>query len=162
MSDVKPSEKILRACDGCTKCCDGWLSANIFGHDMLRGTPCHYNVGGKCGIYKKRPDDPCRSYECEWLRNPEIPGWMKPNEINAIINLRKRGQFVYLEVVEAGETLRADVLSWMFIFCLKGGINLMYSLKGGVYKIGNSDFVTQDISQLPIERLTPENLKMLK
>lgn len=76
-----------RSCGECTKCCDGWLAGRVLGENMYPGKPCRFVASGiKCSIYQNRPEDPCKTYYCEWLINDEIPEWMKPSEINIIID----------------------------------------------------------------------------
>ena len=55
-----------RNCGMCTACCDGWLTANIRGHEMRVGVPCHFRGEGGCTIYQDRPVDPCRGFHCAW------------------------------------------------------------------------------------------------
>ena len=103
----------MRTCDGCTKCCDGWLWGEAHGHKFYKGRPCHF-IGPKgCTIYDSRPESPCRTFRCEWLINEDIPAWMKPDKINAIIVRRTRDDNrEYFEINEAGATLDVRVLSW--------------------------------------------------
>lgn len=131
-----------RKCDGCTKCCEGWLSGSALGHDFWPGRPCPLLAIRKgCSVYQTRPNDPCKSYKCQWLVDPDIPLWMKPSEINAIITWREINGVGYIDVTEAGEDLRAEVLSWLVMDAIKRGFNLQYSLKGGFNKIGSPQFL---------------------
>ena len=63
---------MTRECGTCTKCCDGTTSVggDIFGHIYGNGKPCHFLnlTEKKCGIYKDRPNDPCKTYKCMWLK----------------------------------------------------------------------------------------------
>lgn len=134
-----------RSCDNCTKCCDGWLSANVNGIQMAPGRPCQFVRTGKgCGIYSKRPHDPCRSYQCGWLTDGDLPEWMKPSEINAIVDHRRtnNGTFYY-NIVEAGEDLSAQVLTWMVDYCSKKGYNLSWQFKGQTYWLGSPEFMQE-------------------
>ena len=113
-----------RTCGTCTKCCEGYLSGEAFGHTFYPGKPCHFIAIGKgCSIYDKRPQDPCVSYKCGWLTNSEIPEWMKPNEIDAIIDMRQIKEFEYINLREAGNPMQAKVLNWLFQYILKNGLN---------------------------------------
>lgn len=134
-----------RQCGTCNKCCEGWLSGSANGHSFWQGRPCHYLSTGKCAIYKDRPADPCKSYSCQWLTNEDVPGWMKPDEVNAILTWRAVEGIEFLDIAEAGETLRSDVLSWAIMFALSKGVNLRYTVKGGFNRIGDADFLAANI-----------------
>lgn len=134
-------EQKKRECGSCTKCCEGWLSGEAYGHKFYAGRPCHFKMKNGCAIYENRPDNPCKSFQCEWLRNETIPAWMKPDEINAIIVTRNHDDLDYIELVEAGETLRSDVLSWMMQSALRHKYNFSYDIKGGKNYIGSPKFI---------------------
>lgn len=130
-----------RACDACSKCCEGWLQGSTFDKKFWRGRPCHYFIGSKCSIYSERPEDPCRVFRCEWLSNDNIPGWMRPDQVMAIMVSRQREGHNFLEINEAGEKLRAEVLSWAVMYCLERNLNLVYFIDGGVNRIGSQEFL---------------------
>ena len=69
---------------------------------------------------------------------------MKPSEVNAIIVFRKNDDIEFIEVVEAGEKLRSEVLSWALMWCLDKKINIQYSIDGGVNKIGSPKFLKSE------------------
>lgn len=147
MGDIIFSENSLfnrpiqRSCDGCTKCCEGWLEAEIYGIPMYPGRPCHFKSNSGCSIYENRPESPCKEYQCMWLTSSEIPEWMKPNEINTIVSKRQQGNISWIEIREAGSILDSSVLSWFVVYCFKNNINLCYSLNGSANYIGQGDFV---------------------
>lgn len=133
-----------RSCGDCTKCCEGYLTGSAHGKPFFPGRPCHFlTIGKGCTIYPKRPKDPCVNYACEWLANDEIPEWMKPNEINAIITKRKfkESGIEYWDLIEAGETLRANVLSWLIMYALEKGMNFRWMINGGQHWIGSQEFL---------------------
>jgi len=131
-----------RKCGDCTKCCEGNLSGNALGHSFYPGKPCHFiSIGQGCTVYEKRPIEPCVTYKCLWLSDENIPEWFKPNEINAILDTRKIENIDYINVLEAGETLRADVLSWVIMYALNNGLNLRWTIKNGSNYIGSSEFL---------------------
>jgi hypothetical protein len=138
--EISKKFEIQRSCGSCNKCCEGWLLGQAYGFNFYPSNPCHFLCDSKCSIYENRPDDPCKSYNCEWIVNGEIPGWMKPDQINAIITKRKLKDIYYFSVSEAGEFLRSDVLSWLLLYCLNNSYNLEYNLKGGKYFIGSLEF----------------------
>lgn len=131
-----------RSCGDCTKCCEGWLAGNALGHSFYKGKPCHFiSIGKGCSVYEDRPKDPCQSYKCGWLESEEIPEWMKPNEINAIIDIRNEDGIEYICVTETGQKLDSKVLSWLFLYAVSKGKNIYYEIDGGHNYYGNLDFV---------------------
>jgi hypothetical protein len=76
---------------------------------------------------------------------------MKPDNVNAILVWRKEDNIDYLDISEAGEKLRAEVLSWAIMFCLQNNYNLQYMIDGGVNRIGSKSFLGQE---QPDETLT--------
>ena len=133
---------MTRECGTCTKCCDGWLHGEAHGHNFWPGRPCHF-VGEKgCTIYETRPDSPCKSYKCMWLQDEtSIPEWMKPDKVNAILTKRRINNIDYIELVEAGEVLRSDVLSWAIQYALNNELGISYQIKGFFNKIGSTEFL---------------------
>ena len=122
----------MRTCDGCIKCCEGWLWGEAHGHKFWPGRPCHFMSDKGCSIYEKRPYEPCKSFKCEWLVNESIPEWMKPDLINAIIYIREEQGKTFWEITEAGSKLDTKVLSWLFMEYQNGKIpNLKYQIEGG-------------------------------
>lgn len=66
---------------------------------------------------------------------------MKPDEVNAILVRRRKDGIDYLEITEAGEKLRSEVLSWAVMYCLERKLNLYYSIDGGSNRIGSPEFL---------------------
>ena len=132
---------MIRKCGTCTKCCEGWLTGEALGHTFFEGKPCHFlAIGTGCTVYAKRPQDPCQSYKCGWLVNEDIPEWMKPNEINAIVDFREVKGIKFMRVKEAGTVLESRVLSWLIQFALKNNINFLWHINGGKNWFGNPEF----------------------
>ena len=131
---------MTRTCDGCTKCCEGWLQGEAYGYKFFRGRPCFF-LNKTCTIYDTRPDDPCRSYKCGWLDEIQFPEWMKPDLVNVIINRSTQNGIKYYVLVEAGSLLDVKVLSWMIQWALNNNQNLMYYIDGGLNRIGSKEFL---------------------
>lgn len=132
---------ISRECDGCTKCCEGWLTGVAHGKHFWPGRPCHFVTTNGCAIYKDRPENPCKTYECEWLKDGNIPEWLKPSVSNIIITTRTKDGIGYWSVEEAGSKITVEALSWLLSYCLQKGINIKYSIGSGHYKFGSSNFM---------------------
>lgn len=134
-----------RECGDCTKCCEGHLSGEALGKTFFRSKPCHFvAIGQGCTVYEQRPTNPCAAYKCEWLTNPDIPEWMKPNLINTIIDKRKtKSGIEYLNILEAGDVLKAKVLSNLVVYSLSNNINIVYEIEGGKNWIGSPEFLKE-------------------
>jgi hypothetical protein len=89
-------------------------------------------MNGGCSIYEDRPENPCKSYKCQWLIDENI---------NAVISFREKGGRGYLHVIEAGEKLRVEVLNWLVHFAIEKKANIQYAIDGGVNCIGDSQFM---------------------
>lgn len=136
-------KKYKRSCDGCTKCCEGWLHGNINGHFMGRGRKCFFVKEGGCSIYENRPDFPCKIFKCAWLMDQRIPEWFKPTMSNVV------GQWIsipqcnikYLEIHECENKLDSSVLSWLIDFYFKEKENILYTINGQIFYFGSQEFV---------------------
>lgn len=133
-----------RECGDCTKCCEGWLNGSAKGKSFYPGKPCHYiSIGKGCTIYATRPKDPCIDFKCQWLIDSEIAEWLKPNQVNAIILSKEVKGMKYLSLVEAGETLRSDVLTQVLLYAVSNQINFVWAVNNGVSWIGSQEFIEE-------------------
>ena len=144
----------MRSCNGCTKCCEGWLWGQAHEHRFFPGRKCHYMSSSGCSIYSTRPDNPCRSYKCVWLGDDSfpipadtIPEWMYPKDSNVIMTWRtyEDHDLAHLEIMEAGAPMKASVLSWVIQYCLNQKLNVKYQVDGGWNKIGCDEFLCSDL-----------------
>jgi hypothetical protein len=133
-------EVLGKSCGDCTKCCDGWLTANINGHEMFEGKPCVFVKQGGCSIYESRPEDPCVNFKCEWLINPYLDESMKPTNSNIIIMRRNIDGISYLVARYAGENVSANDLSKVIDYCQKNSKNLLWEMSEARGWIGSDDF----------------------
>jgi uncharacterized cysteine cluster protein YcgN (CxxCxxCC family) len=134
-----------RSCDECAKCCEGWLTANIYGHVMQPGVKCHF-LAKTCTIYNDRPENPCQLYKCAWLDDEtnQLPEWLKPSYSDVIISKRvygKNADQFYWDVTECGKTISSVVLNWIFIHTMNNHINVSYMVNGMKYNRGSQDFL---------------------
>lgn len=138
-----------RSCDGCTACCEGWLSANIHGHDMYPGKPCHFvSLGKGCTIYKDRPKNPCVGYQCAWIADEDnfLPEWLKPSESGIIITPRnwnvkgQKQQLTYWNVTETGKEMSATILFWLITFAEQNNISMEISVNKITHVRGPPEF----------------------
>ena len=130
-----------RSCEGCTKCCVGWLTANIHGEEMYPGKPCHFvEIGKGCTIYKDRPRDPCKKFVCMWKAVDEVPLEFKPSEVDVILTRAEINGSPYLNAVEAGSTMNPLVLSWFVSYCVSKKINAHWAVDGKAFWMGIDPF----------------------
>lgn len=135
------NKPVKRECGSCTKCCEGWITGEALGYKFDLGKPCHFIAIGKgCTVYANRPKDPCINYKCGWLSNPDIPEWMKPDSANCIVSYKNDNGIIFMELTEAGQTLRSDVLSWTIQYALSNNINFVWTINGGANWIGSAEF----------------------
>lgn len=129
-----------RSCGSCAECCKGWLSGVAYEQVFHPGKPCFF-LQDTCGIYESRPEDPCKSYKCAWLSKDEFPLWMRPDKSKSIVTERTVDGIQYFDVVECGQKMDSETLSWLFIWALEKGANLQYRINGGPHKIGSQEFL---------------------
>ena len=134
--------KASRSCEGCTKCCEGWLSATINGEDMYPGKPCKsVDLGVGCTIYKTRPEDPCKTFECIWRATDYVPEKFKPSETGQILAAQKLYGIDYLGMAYAGEEIDPEFLSWFVTFAVGRQLNVEWSVDGVLYALGSPAFM---------------------
>jgi hypothetical protein len=103
-----------RQCGSCAKCCEGWLTGDINGTPLGKGSPCKFITKNGCGNYENRPNDPCRAFRCEWL-NGSIPEHMKPDVCGIIVSRKDFGMLKTYGFVRAGdvnEVALTELLTW--------------------------------------------------
>ena len=132
-----------RSCDGCTKCCEGSLYAEINGKIVDKDNPCYLvSIGKGCTDYENRPTIPCKTFQCEWLQNPSIPEEFKPSLSNTIIVKKYTNKNTYLELLEAGEKLNSEILTWAIKYSLSDDENgnIVWNIGDKKSWLGNDDF----------------------
>ena len=141
--DEQPNLSPPRECGECTACCDGWLSGHAHGYNFYPGRPCHFKGAKCCTIYKDRPENPCKSFECVWLSKSlvELPQWMRPDLIGSIVLAHEwKPQEYSLRVFETGKKIDSNVLSWFFELYFTHKVCFSYQLQGVWYHIGSDEY----------------------
>jgi hypothetical protein len=134
-----------RNCGTCTACCDGWLTANIRGHEMRVGVPCHFRGEGGCTIYEDRPEDPCRGFHCAWrLSGNPFPESFRPDRLGVIILAKRWHDRVAYYLGPAGGELDASLLEWMRKHSEATGTPFLFVVNGRYRGFGSAEF-QQDI-----------------
>jgi hypothetical protein len=132
-----------RTCGNCTKCCEGYLAGEALGYPFYLGKPCHFvSIGKGCTVYEKRPKDPCVEYTCDWIKNPEIPEWLKPETANVIIDTRTIEGHEYLNLSEAGSVVSSKVLNWFIQYIINKQLNGVWQVEGGKNWMGSPEFMS--------------------
>jgi len=101
-----------RACGGCTRCCEGWLTGEAWGHHFAPGRACGWLGRSGCTIYEQRPFNPCQTFLCEWKRDPAIPQWLWPRESGVILISRVLGEHNYLRVIPSPGPVSDRIHEW--------------------------------------------------
>lgn len=138
-----------RQCEGCTACCEGWLSGEALGKRFFPGQPCHWMSCNGCTIYEDRPSL-CTDFSCAWISNHFLPEWFKPTESNAITRWQTwkdidectpedRGG-VYLVVLETGGKIKHNCMTWLTNYASAGMLNVKYQLEGRWHWMGSDSF----------------------
>ena len=80
-----------KSCGPCTLCC------KVMAVDELQkpgGVLCaHARAGKGCGIYAERPHA-CRSFECVWLMDPEMPHRFRPDQTKVVLDQDAEGRWL--------------------------------------------------------------------
>lgn len=77
-----------KSCGPCTLCC------RVFAVEALEkpaGVLCAHAVPARgCGIYADRPHA-CRTFECVWLMDPEMPHRFRPDQTKVVLDQDPEG-----------------------------------------------------------------------
>ena len=149
MEDTKEFHPPRRQCDGCTACCEGWLSAEALGKRFFPGQPCHWMGCNGCTVYEDRPKV-CSDFQCAWKDTHFLPEWFKPTESNVICLWRRwlpeedclpedRGG-VYLSISEMGKPLPTKHLTWLNTYVQAELLNVRYEYEGRWHWMGTARF----------------------
>jgi hypothetical protein len=128
-----------RSCDGCTACCEGYLTGQAYGHHFQPGKPCFFKGERGCSIYSDRPENPCKSFKCEWLSKDYLPMWFRPDLSKVIVTVGQEDDGEWLLVSEAGRKIDSAILSWILIWAANNKKNIRYQVDGGWNWIKNSE-----------------------
>lgn len=134
--------KNTRTCEGCTRCCEGWLTATIAGQEMSRGNPCQFvEQGVGCTIYENRPEKLCETFECSWRASDFIPEKFNPVVTGQIVAVQMLDGIEYLVMAYAGKEVDPEFLSWFVTFAVARQLNIEWSANGEIYALGSTAFM---------------------
>lgn len=141
-TSIQLSVKNNRTCDGCTKCCEGWLAAEIHGEMMYPGKPCQFvEIGKGCTAYETRPENPCKQFMCMWRASGDIPEKFSPLETGVIVTQQNIDGIPYLAAVFAGEEINTEMLSWFVSYGVGRQLNIEWSVDNTPYHLGHVNFI---------------------
>jgi len=137
----------IRTCQGCTACCEGWVRIEAKGYEASPGKPCPFATQSGCGDYDNRPVDPCRNFECVWVKQGSLlPEWMKPCESKVILIFDKfhfSNEPIYL-AAPVGEFIPPKTLAWVKEFAEKNGHPLVFFDN----KMVNDEFIGEVVTHV--------------
>ena len=160
----KEWELPARECDGCTACCEGWLTAEALGKTFFPGQPCHWKGCGTCTVYEKRPKV-CSDFQCAWKANHFLPEWFKPTISNVIPVWRrwkaeedcKEGENgLYLCLTPMSEPISRDSLTWLLNYVAADAMNIRYSHQGRWHWVGCLEFTNWNNNGCPKPATKPQ------
>jgi len=143
-------ETVGRSCNGCTKCCEGWLTANIYGFEMNpTNGACRFLAKIGCGIYPVR-EPLCKNFQCDWKENSSLPENLKPDKCNAIIMTKRLGDYRYYRIVTAG-IVKKHVYEWAEEQAQIGKHSVVYDINGGLI-IYSNDSTFKSLARLEYDK----------
>lgn len=131
-----------RSCKDCTKCCDGWLTANIDGQELGPGSPCKFvDCGIGCTIYDNRPEELCATFECSWRASDFVPEKFSPINTGQIVTTQEVNGIPYLLLSYAGKDVSPEMLSWYVTHAVGNQLNAVWSVDDQPYLLGSAEFI---------------------
>lgn len=142
--------QVSRSCGNCTKCCDGWLSGNIRGHEVFPGKPCFFvTIGVGCNDYHNRPEIPCKTFVCGWLDDESIPENFKPNIADVMAVYSNINGIDYVKLVEVGNP-KIEATLWY----INHYPNVWAEIDGKNYVAGSEQFMSEVEKEFSVERFS--------
>jgi hypothetical protein len=131
-----------RSCGTCTKCCEGYLTGTIKGHQMKPGTPCYFlEQGVGCKDYAGRPPYPCKTFSCSWLDDKKMPDEYKPEVCKVIMKSGELHGTNYIHFVSAPDDPSEEMIAWAKKYFEKKNMNFVYLSGTAVMPVGTKEFI---------------------
>ncbi len=135
---------VKKQCGTCTKCCEGWLHADIRGHKMYPGKPCFFvEIGKGCADYKNRPQEPCKSFTCGWIEIEDMPEEFRPEVSGVIMHFKPNNGNPYISLSKAPNNTTEQYLSWAIVYARSRDINIIWYIDDKSWWLGNDKFCKQ-------------------
>jgi len=162
-----------RSCEGCTKCCEGWLTADIvfdrkllpllpddgrikdrLVHRMEPGNPCLFVEKDKgCNSYAARPYNPCVQFRCHYLVDKAVPESMKPSKSNVILSVEEIDGEEFIRATEAGKKMEAEHALWVVGLYINNSVNVCFTVDGRFYYLGSPKFIKAISEKYPTQNI---------
>ena len=142
-----------KECGTCTKCCEGWLGADIRGHKMYPGKPCFFvEIGKGCKDYENRPKEPCKNFSCGWTDIEDMPKEFRPEVSGVIMHFKTNNGNPYMGLAKAPNNPTEQYLSWAIIFAKNNNSNILWYIDDQSWWLGNEEFCKQMELEHPIKK----------
>lgn len=129
----------MKTCEGCTKCCDGWLTGKVFEEEFYPGKPCKFvKEGSGCTIYSMRPKHPCQSFDCFWKLDESMPDRLHPNISNGIVHRQVLGGVNSVAITHTGQQISQELIDYMTDYAIKNETNLVVNSPSDSYVVCGS------------------------
>jgi len=150
-----------KQCGECSKCCDGWLHANIRGNVLSPGNKCIFltnDPNGSCSIHKDRPIKPCQIFSCIWLIT-DMPEHLKPSLSGVIAMNNKIDGVPYVFLVNAPNYPTDEIINW-FKEKEKYSNLLYFDTDDNIVYIGETKFI--EVIELHKDDIIKQHLDLAK
>lgn len=115
----------MRNCGECTACCDGWVTSKAVG--LSPGVACKHCTVSGCAIYEDRPEDPCRTFKCRWLADPDgLDESLRPDKCGAIAKFTSWKSWTLLTLVPVGAQVPEATLKEMTSYAYAKALPLVW------------------------------------
>ena len=95
-------------------------------------------------MYDERPEDPCKTFRCQYLVDESVPEEMKPSRSNVILTIEEVLPNVeYVIAHEAGGVLEGDSLKWVRSLYDNYAVNACWKEDGVWYYRGDGIFTAK-------------------
>jgi hypothetical protein len=94
-----------------------------------------------CTDYENRPEEPCRTFLCQWRANSWVPEEFSPAKTGNLLTAQRIGNIDYLSLSYAGKEIGLEYLSWFVSHCVGNKWNADWVVNGRRYMIGSPDFI---------------------
>ena len=148
----------MRDCNGCTKCCEGYLPAVVKGFPISPNGCRFLEVNVGCTIYEDRPERPCKTYKCFWVNNEIVPDNLKPSLTNMIISRSDVLGFKELVLIPAGG-YSEELVDWFAQHVKENNINATWQKDGQQFFSGSEEYIAKrtEEDRKNYERLNSKN-----
>lgn len=140
----------MKTCGTCTECCSGALTVDVYGQVASPGVPCRFRVEKVgCSIYKDRPVEPCSTYRCLWLADPDFPDHLKPEHSGGIFDIRWIGNVRCLFLSPCGDNVvnngyvqyvdgfGVDLIDWGIQYAKEKNLEFAWYFRGNYFYYGS-------------------------